>query len=88
MKAMIWLIQAEVMNIYSSLKVLPDKQKQKKVCCKISFPELSKQLLHIFSIYKKRQRKVKSLSHVQLFSTPWTVAYQAPPSIGFSSQEY
>ena len=32
--------------------------------------------------------KVKSLSYVQLFVTPWTVAYQAPPSMGFSSQEY
>ena len=32
--------------------------------------------------------KVKSLSHVQLFVTPWTVAYQAPPSMGFSRQEY
>ena len=31
--------------------------------------------------------KVKSLSHVQLFATPWTVAYQAPPSMGFSRQE-
>ena len=28
--------------------------------------------------------KVKSLSHVPLFATPWTVAYQAPPSMGFS----
>ena len=27
--------------------------------------------------------KVKSLSRVQLFETPWTVAYQAPPSVGF-----
>ena len=32
--------------------------------------------------------EVKSLSHVQLFATPWTVAYQAPPSMGFSRQEY
>ena len=32
--------------------------------------------------------KVKSLSHVQLFATPWTVAYQAPRSMGFSRQEY
>ena len=31
---------------------------------------------------------VKSLSHVRLFATPWTVAYQAPPSMGFSRQEY
>ena len=27
-------------------------------------------------------------SHVQLFATPWTVAYQAPLSMGFSRQEY
>ena len=32
--------------------------------------------------------KVKSLSHVLLFVTPWTAAYQAPLSIGFSRQEY
>ena len=32
--------------------------------------------------------KVKSLSHVQLFATPWTAAYQAPLSMGFSRQEY
>ena len=32
--------------------------------------------------------KVKLLSPVQLFATPWTVAYQAPPSMGFSRQEY
>ena len=31
---------------------------------------------------------VKSLSRVQLFATPWTVAYQAPQSMGFSRQEY
>ena len=32
--------------------------------------------------------KVKSLSHVQLLATTWTAAYQAPPSMGFSRQEY
>ena len=32
--------------------------------------------------------KVKSLSRVRLFATPWTVAYQASPSMRFSSQEY
>ena len=31
---------------------------------------------------------MKVLSPVQLFATPWTVAYQAPPSMGFSRQEY
>ena len=32
--------------------------------------------------------KVKFLSHVWLFATPWTVAYQSPLSVGFSRQEY
>ena len=32
--------------------------------------------------------KVRSLSHDRLFETPWTVAYHAPPSIGFSRQDY
>ena len=32
--------------------------------------------------------KVKSLSRVQLFVTSWIAAYQAPPSMGFSRQEY
>ena len=32
--------------------------------------------------------KVKSLSRVRLFATPWTAAFQAPPSMGFSRQEY
>ena len=31
--------------------------------------------------------EVKSLSRVQLFATPWTIAYQAPQSMGFSRQE-
>ena len=37
--------------------------------------------------FSKNTRKVKSLSRVRLFVTPWTVAYQAPPSMGFSRQE-
>ena len=32
--------------------------------------------------------KVKSLSRLRLLATPWTVAYQAPPSTGFPRQEY
>ena len=32
--------------------------------------------------------KVKSLSRIRLLATPWTAAYQAPPSMGFSRQEY
>ena len=34
------------------------------------------------------KNKVKSLSRVQLFATPWTVTYQAPLSMGFSRQVY
>ena len=36
----------------------------------------------------KKEKKVKSLSRVQLFATPWTGAYQASLSMGFSRQEY
>ena len=48
----------------------------------------------VLPIESLRQGKVKSLSHVRLFATPWTVALQvlqdphAPPSMGFSRQEY
>ena len=41
-----------------------------------------------FSNAWKWKVKVKSLSHVWLFETPWTTGYQAPPSMGFSRQEY
>ena len=41
-----------------------------------------------FSNAWKWKVKVKSLSRVQLLATPWTAAYQAPPSTGFSRQEY
>ena len=41
-----------------------------------------------FSNAWKGKVKVKSLSHVRLFATPWSAAYQAPPSMGFSRQEY
>ena len=37
---------------------------------------------------RKKEKKVKLLSRVQLFATLWTVAYQAPPSMEFSRQEY
>ena len=41
-----------------------------------------------FSNAWKWKMKVKSLSHVWLFATPWTADYQAPLSMGFSRQEY
>ena len=41
-----------------------------------------------FSNAWKWKVKVKSLSRVRLLATPWTTAYQAPPSMGFPRQEY
>ena len=41
-----------------------------------------------FSNAWKWKVKVKLLSHAGLLATPWTAAYQAPPSMGFSRQEY
>ena len=50
------------------------------VCIKPPFLYSSEDTLIGFS-------EVKSLSRVRLFVTPWTVAYQAPPFMGFSRQE-
>ena len=41
-----------------------------------------------FSNAWKWKVKVKSLSRVRLLETPWAAAYQAPPTMGFSRQEY
>ena len=41
-----------------------------------------------FSNAQEWKEKGESLSRVQLFTTPWTAAHQAPPSMGFSRQEY
>ena len=53
------------------------------VCCD---PQSQELLCHQRS--RKKEKKVKSLSHVRLFATPCTVARQAPLSVGFSRQEY
>ena len=48
-----------------------------------------KEITKIQEINEKEMKvKVKSLSRVRLFVTPWTVVYQAPQSMGFSRQEY
>ena len=39
-------------------------------------------------MFNESNVEVKSLGRVRLFATPWTVAYQAPPSRGFFRQEY
>ena len=45
-------------------------------------------LLYMTSVTLIWKVKVKSLSRVRLFATPWTIAYQASLSMGFSRQEY
>ena len=55
--------------------------------------KLSKHFWIILKLYENvlpvpERKKVKSVSRVQLFVTPWTVACQAPPSMGFSRQKY
>ena len=49
------------------------------------FPTLQFKRINSLSV---QFSSVQALSHVQLFVTPWTVAYQAPHSVGFSRQEY
>ena len=41
-----------------------------------------------FNTLSSTKVQVKSLSRVQLFATPWTIAYQAPLSMGFFRQKY
>ena len=43
---------------------------------------------NIWFVTEVKWSETKSLSRVQLFATPWTVAYRAPPSMGFSRQRY
>ena len=45
-------------------------------------------IYHPVFLITHKSMKVKLLSRVQLFATPWTVAHQVPPSMGSSSQEY
>ena len=62
------------------------RQCELKISSRISYP------LSLFYkgmlIQCHERKKRKSLSHVWLFVTPRTVAYQAPPSMEFSRQEY
>ena len=68
------IVQGAVIN------TIPKKKKCKKT------KWFSDEVLQIAE--KRREVKVKLLSLVRLFVTPRTVAYQAPPSMGFSRQEY
>ena len=54
---------------------------------KLEIKLLNKPAMQLMNIYPEKS-EVKSLSRVQLFATPWTVAHQASLSMGFSRQEY
>ena len=50
------------------------------------FPQEDRELLE--TILLLLLLLLSRFSHVRLLATPWTAAYQAPPSVGFSKQEY
>ena len=63
----------------------PDKEQQ--TCFKLGKEYIKAVYFHpAYLTYI--QSEVKSLSRVRLFSTPWILAYQGSPSMGFSRQEY
>ena len=65
--------------------VQPHRQQPNRLLCPWDSPGRSTGVGCRFLL---QRMTVKLFSHVQLLATPWTVAYQAPPSIGFSRQEY
>ena len=69
------------LNISYKIKVLSDSH------CQSHFFFPLNEYLHELSIESEKV-KVKSLSHVWLLVTPWTVTCQAPLSMGFSREEY
>ena len=85
----------DVEHIYNGI-LLSHKREQNWLICRDmsgsrdchtewSKSEREKQISYLNTYMKV---KVKSLSRVRLFATPWTVTYQAPPSMEFSRQEY
>ena len=59
------------------------KAKQKYVSLSLS---LTHTHTHTYITYESESEVTQSLGHVRLFATPWTIAYQAPLSMGFSRQ--
>ena len=67
----------------------PHRRKPTRLPCPWDSPAKDTGVIAIaFSNAWKWKVKGKSLSHVRLVATPWTAAYQAPPSMGFSREEY
>jgi len=69
--------------------VQPHRWQPTRLCCPWDSPGKNTAVgCHFLLQCMKVKSKVKSLSRVWLFTTPWTEAYQAPLSMGFSRQEY
>ena len=58
------------------------------ICISLIISDVEHRVAISFSNAWKWKVKVKSLSRVRLLATPWSAAYQAPLSMGFSRQEY
>ena len=84
-----WLVQPIRMDFKAGI-LESGKQILKnplKIMLRINPPTRSVCTAFLLALRTKVKVKVKSLSHVQLFETPWTVAHQTPPSMEFSRQE-
>ena len=78
----------EVASVVSD-PVRPHRGQPTRLRCPWDSPGKNTEWVAIsFSNAWKWNGKVKSLSRVGLLATPWTAAYQTPPSMGFSRQEY
>ena len=72
-----------------SASVLPMFSSRSFIVSGLTFKSLIHfDFIFVYGVKKCSHEVVKSLSHVQLFVTPWTVAHQAPPFMEFSRQEY
>ena len=86
-KTQIILTAAAAKSLQSCLTVRPHRWQPTRLHCPWDSPGKNTGVGCHF-LLQCMKVKVKSLSRVQLSATPWTAAYQVPPSMGFSRQEY
>ena len=80
---------AAAKSLQSCPTLRPHRQKPTRLLCPWDSPGKNTGVgCHFLLQCMKVKMKVKSLNRVRLLATPWTAAYQAPPSMGFSRQEY
>ena len=75
-----------LINIYACMHTLYNTYRQ--VFCHFLYFSFSPSFLLVLRYFSMKWSEVKWFSRVRLSVTPWTAAYQAPPSMGFSRQEY